>query len=122
MGGQCHDGHCDSQSHSHKHGSCGHQQQECCDSSCKCSCHKECDDHCDFSKQLLQMADDAWMCVLKEKIREHVKASCDKHLDELAKIVAEANGGRWKRKLSGQKACDDFEEKVHNFFQRDAQC
>ncbi len=64
------------------------------------------------------MADEAWMEVLKEKIKEEIIASHSKHLDKLAKLVADANSERWKEKLALQKNSNDFKEKISEFFNK----
>lgn len=47
--------------------------------------------------KFLQIADDAWAEVLKEKIKEYIIKE-SKKTDEFAKLVAEANYNRWKKK------------------------
>ncbi len=63
------------------------------------------------------MADEAWMEVLHDKIKAQILATSGSHLDKLAKIVADANKERWQHKLGKQKSCDDYKEKVSNFFE-----
>lgn len=62
------------------------------------------------------MADEAWMCLLKEKIKTQIEASNGKQLDNLAKIVSAANHTRWKNKLNSKNDCDDFKHQVEEFF------
>ena len=64
----------------------------------------------------------AWAEVLKEKIKEHIKNS-DSKIDQLAKIVAEANHQRWKHKMEKEKCyaehevcCEDFEDQLYELF------
>lgn len=64
------------------------------------------------------MADDAWMCLLKEKIRARVEKMNGKQLDQLADLVANANHERWKEKLKVKEACDNFHEKIEAFFRK----
>lgn len=65
------------------------------------------------------MADEAWMEVLKEKIKAQVIALNGKNLDELAKVVAETNNARWKAKMSKQKRIEDFDAKIDEFCKKD---
>lgn len=113
---------------SHHQGHLGghHHHDECChgeyDHSC---CHEDsCDAHHhhhhhhgheDFADQLIDLADEAWMEVLKDKIKENISASSE-HLDQLAKMVTEVNKERWINKMSAKKQSDDFKEKLHSFF------
>lgn len=105
---------------SHKHSGnssgcgCGCNCESCDCSGCKCSCHGE----CDFSKELLQMADDAWMCLLKDKIKQKIEGLSGQHLNELADIVAKANHTRWSNKMKAKEASEDFEDQVEDFFNK----
>ena len=111
------------------HGSCGsqgsHSHCSCCGSS-KCTCsHAHCsscgkehghEHHPDYARELLQMADDAWEELLMEKIKAHIEAATGKHLDKLAKLVAESNQERWKLKMGIQKTCDEYKDNLEDFF------
>ena len=108
----------------------GHSNHHCCCENCNCGCHEnhgscscschDCHDHsdekeCCYSEAFLELADEAWMEVLKDKIKENILAN-DKKINELAAIVAEANHARWKKKMDDQNCCDGYKEKLHNFF------
>lgn len=110
--GECHKNHECSACH-HEHCSCcaHHHQHEC-----SCCCHHH--EHEDFAKELIEMADEAWMEVLKEKIIEEIMSSHSKHLEKLAKLVADANSERWKDKLALQKNSNEFKEKIAQFFNK----
>lgn len=64
----------------------------------------------------LEIADDAWEEVLKEKIKEHILETQNKKMEELAKIVSEGNGERWKNKMEKRRGCCSFKEKLSQFF------
>ncbi len=111
--------------HNHEH--C-HDEQHC---QCKCGncsccrakregCHhehgQEGHDHNDFSHQLIELADHAWMELLQEKIKDNIRSTQGTHLEELAKFVSESNAERWKHKLAMKKACCDFKERMNQFF------
>lgn len=99
------------------HGGCGHEHCHCH----SCAHHECCHHHHeqeDFAKQLIEMADEAWMEVLMDKIKEQVIIHSGAHLDQLAKLVAETNNARWKEKLALQKRGNDFKDKVDQFFNK----
>ncbi len=115
------------------HGKCGcqssscHSKSSCCASSCGCSCqcHHSCGgasqgDHCEHAHKLLCIADMAWMEILKEKIKEHIQSS-DHKIDEIARIVAEANHERWQQKMSNEQCCSGYEEKLNQLFHSQCQ-
>lgn len=110
--------HCKTSNHGHSCDHHHHEQSSCCSSHCKCPCHShhgEEHEHSDFAQELLQMADEAWMELLKEKIKENIQTLSGSNLDQLAKLVAESNHERWKHMLADKKACNDYHEKVANF-------
>ena len=91
----------------------GHHHESCC----KCHDHHHHDgEHEGFAKQLLELADEAWMELLHEKVKKRIEATNGAKLDQLAQIVADANNARWQSKLAKEKGCEEFEEKVANFF------
>lgn len=113
--------------HHHHHGHHHHHHQDSCCS--EGECHHCCDEVCDahhhhshhheegnFAQDLLELADDAWMEVLKEKIKEHIIKTHGKNLDKLAQLVSESNSERWRSKLALQKTKMEYIEKVANFF------
>ncbi len=110
--GKCGD-HCDTHEHEHHHHG---------DALCGCCCHSddECHDHHeDFASSLLEVADEAWMCLLKDKIKEHILATNGKQLDDLAKLISDSNNARWKLKMAKQHTVEDFREKIHSFFSKE---
>ncbi|HXW53148.1 MAG TPA: hypothetical protein VEL47_03475 [Myxococcota bacterium] len=101
--------------------------KECCgkkscddNEKCRCECvptHEGCHDEEGASRHaFLELADCAWMEVLKEKIKEQILATDKERLTELAKIIAEGNQQRWKTKMSKKHHCHEFEEKLCAFF------
>lgn len=105
-----------------------HHEHECCCSECCSRCHAEVcehhhhhphEHHTDFAQQLIEMADQAWMELLKEKIKEQIKTSNGSQLDQLAKLVSDANHARWKNKISLQKGVGSFKDKLDAFFHKE---
>jgi hypothetical protein len=118
----CHGHHHEScGAHHHEHSGSGHEGGSCCGHQlcqncghCGCSCHQH--EHQDFSHQLLEMADEAWMDLLQEKIKKQIEASSGARLDQLAKLVADSNKERWKNKMGTQNATEEFKDKVSDYF------
>jgi hypothetical protein len=105
--------HCDSHGEDHCH---EHADHSCCSHHSHHSHQDCCHEHQDFAHHLTEMADEAWMEVLKEKIKANIVKTHGSHLDELAAIVAQSNGERWKSKMTLEKTNKDFKEKVAAFF------
>jgi hypothetical protein len=60
------------------------------------------------------------MELLKEKIKEHIRSQA-KNIDELARLIAEANQERWQKKMDAGQCCECFEEKIKEFFSQACQ-
>ena len=73
-------------------------------------------DSCDKEKFFIELADEAWTCALKEKMKEYILKTQGDRLEELAKIVAEGNNQRWRHKMEKKQSCMDFKEKLCRFF------
>src|ERR1700721_2272066 len=94
------------------------------DKTCSCSCHScqvchpeyEEHKHEDCASDFLAIADEAWMEVLKDKIKEHILATQNDRMTELAKIVSETNNQRWRNKMEKKHGCMEFKEKLSRFF------
>ncbi len=71
---------------------------------------------CSMPEDFLALADEAWLEVLKEKLKENMREVCGKQLDELAKIVCEANGQKWDNRIQAKSHCEAYKQKIGNFF------
>jgi len=102
--------------------SCSSSHEGCCSThECSCPCHaqhKDAEAHDAFTQFLLEVADEAWTEVLKDKIKEHILSTQNDRMTELAKIVSEGNNTRWKNKMEKKAGCAEFKEKLCNFFGR----
>jgi hypothetical protein len=110
MSHECHHGSCSHKTHSHSasccHGSEG-SEYVCCD----CGCHHKSHKHSD---ELLALADEAWMELLKEKIKEEINKYSSQHIEEIASLVAKSNHARWKCKMEEKKNHHLFEDELQN--------
>lgn len=103
-----------------------HQHEE--HSSCGCGCeshhhhhhHHHDEDHCGCgchcTEKFLEIADLAWMEVLKDKIKAQILAHKGEHMDKLAELIAKANGERWKNKISSKTKGNEFKDELKDFF------
>lgn len=110
----------------HYQGSCSQGSCGCSQSShgsqpskngCGCGCHNcNCCDqqHGKYADELLHLADEAWMCLLKEKIKEEIRLNAGEQLTQLAKLVSSANQARWKDKMQSKKDYESFECELKN--------
>lgn len=106
-------------SHECQHGTCSHEghshSQGCCSCSahhhCSCECHKH---HHKYSDDLLEIADEAWMEVVKEKIKEEIRQHAGEHISKLAKLVAQTNHTRWTNILGEKRNLEEYENNLRN--------
>ncbi|CAM2876854.1 Uncharacterised protein [Legionella steigerwaltii] len=104
----------------------------CAQEKCHCPCHYMHEehhhehDHCHHGDHahgeemeahyFLELADEAWEEVLKEKIKALILKNQGARLDKLAKIVAEGNHQRWKHRMEEKQGYTDFMEEICKFF------
>jgi hypothetical protein len=88
-----------------------------------CSCEKhECSgghehkEGCCCAEKFLAIADEAWREVLKDKIKAKILAKKGEHMEQLAELIATINSEKWKHKISARLKCDDYKEKLKEFF------
>lgn len=107
-----HEGH----GHHHHHHSCCHTHAHGHEEECSCCGHHGFESHHDFVHVLIDMADHAWMEVLKEKIKQRILETNGDQLDQLAKTISEGNHARWKNKLAIIKNQHDLKNKIDDIF------
>lgn len=114
--------------------SCGEYSHECqkegacsCGCGCNCGCgcgdhhhhahsHHEVGGHCHCAEKFLNIADEAWIEILKEKIKNKILEKKGEHLERLAEMVAMANGEKWKHIISARTKCTQFKDSLKDFF------
>ncbi|MBI2786321.1 MAG: hypothetical protein HYX60_08485 [Legionella longbeachae] len=97
----------------------------CAQENCSCPCHFQ-HENChhgihDHGEEIsanyfLELADEAWEDVLKEKIKEYILETQNAHMVKLAKIVAEGNHQRWKNRMEKNQGSKDFMEEICKYF------
>lgn len=97
--------------------SCGCQKSQCGQQSCSSGSCGSGSGKCDFPKKFLELADQAWMEVLKEKIKERILSNAPQ-MDELAGLISEANHERWQKKMENEQCCGCYEERLREFFKK----
>ncbi len=96
--------------------------QECNDNTCcttndETQCDSAGEECCTMHETLLELADEAWYEAVKDRIRKEIDASCGEKLDELAKIVTEANQCRWQHKIGGKVKENAYKTRIREFFE-----
>jgi len=80
---------------------------------CTCGCDtKSAGEECNMPEKLIGLADQAWEELLKEKIKAEIQKSCGDKMDEIAKLVAEANHAKWGHMIKGKVKCEEYKQSV----------
>lgn len=103
--------------------------EQCCSNSdnhenktCSCGCgssHDGGEGHCNCAEKFLEIADEAWVEVLKDKIKSKIIAHKGEDMDKLAEIIAKANGKKWCNIIASKTNCREFKEHLKDFFTKD---
>jgi hypothetical protein len=97
----------------------------CAQEKCHCPCHfeheeshQEGQEYSDEMKAnyFLELADEAWEEVLKEKIKEYILKTQNDQMGRLAKIIAEGNHQRWRNRMESKQGSKHFMEEICKFF------
>jgi hypothetical protein len=90
----------------------------CCQTSChQSSCYEEEEDeYKSLCEHLVELADIAWMELVKEKLKEEIRNADADHIDQLVKVISSYNRQRWHAKLSEKSGCEDLEQQVKEIF------
>lgn len=104
--GEHHDGCC---SHNHHHEE-AHSHSHCHD-----------DDECDmeghelsYADMLIEMADEAWEEVLKDKMKAEILKTSGEQLDQIAKLVTQKNSERWKGIMSNKESDEKYKDTLRD--------
>ena len=90
---------------------CG-SESSCCESSCGCndSC---CDSEMSKGKMFMNLAEEAWMELMKEKMKAAIEKASGPKMDKAAQVAVEASIAHWADKKKKEAVCAEFEEKLH---------
>lgn len=92
---------------------------------CKCGEHHHCeekmhqkfhDEHCKCTDKFMELAGEAWMELMKEKIKTEIEKEKGSDLQKLAEIVAKASGEKWKHKIAAKIGCEEYKNTLKEFF------
>ncbi|OGI02291.1 MAG: hypothetical protein A2Y25_10150 [Candidatus Melainabacteria bacterium GWF2_37_15] len=91
---------------------------------CKCGEHYQCackhehshKDKCSYRDELLELADEAWMEVLKDKIKANILAKKGDEVQKLADIISKANGERWENKMKAKRNMEDYKNTLKDYY------
>ncbi len=89
--------------------------EQCCSTESCATTQKsdsDCGCGCDMHEKLLLLADDAWMELLKEKIKAEIDKSNGQHMDKIAKLVADTNCDKWGHMIQAKVKCNEYQDNL----------
>lgn len=93
---------------------------ESCSTQAQCNTAPQQEEECcNLHERLLDLADEAWLEVVKEKIKKEIEASCGDKLNKVAKLVAETNKAKWGAKISAKQHCKEYQQNLLQLFTAD---
>ena len=88
---------------------CSAEGKSCCCSEKGCDCGGE---HSEHATMIMQLANEAWTELLKEKMKSAFEKALGDKLNKVAQVGVEASTGYWQNKMKVGIACAEFEEKL----------
>jgi len=67
-------------------------------------------------EKFLKLADDAWMEILKEKIKNEIEKNQGESLEKLAEIITKTHCEKWKHEVNIKSKCEEYKKTLKNFF------
>lgn len=89
-----------------------------CGENCPCRQQCKCGESCNCPENFLRLADEAWMELLKEKIKAEIDKRKGSDIQQLAEIVAKGNGERWKHKMAAKIGSEEYKTNLQDYYMK----
>ncbi len=63
-------------------------------------------------EKLLILADDAWMELMKEKIKAEINKASGPHMEKIAQLVVETNFAKWSDLIQAKTKCNEYKDNL----------
>jgi len=70
-------------------------------------------DCCNMHEEMLALADEAWMELMKEKIKAEIDKVSGAHMEKVAKLVMEANFAKWSDLMKSKARCNEYKDNLN---------
>ena len=93
-------------------------ETECCEDKCcsagkeSCCCECSCSESNDLSKMIMQLANEAWGELMKEKMKAAYDKAVGDKMNKAAQVGVEASMAFWSGKMKEKASFAEFEEKL----------
>ena len=65
---------------------------------------------CEMTDRLINLSDEAWYELLKDKMKDQIQASSGDKMDRMAEFITKANNERWAHMITGRARCEQFKQ------------
>jgi hypothetical protein len=72
-----------------------------------------------IQEKLLWLADEAWEELMREKIRDHIEASCGLLMDSLAELAAKTSAEKWQHKMAAKHLNHTFKHTLKDLLNKE---
>jgi hypothetical protein len=72
----------------------------------------ECCEEQDMNSMLMDIGDEAWMELMKEKMKKHLEKTNGANMDKIAQIAVEIGTEMWKNKMMQEQKEKENEDKM----------
>lgn len=69
-------------------------------------------DCCNMHEEMLALADEAWMELMKEKMKAEIDRVSGAHMEKVAKLVTETNFAKWSDLIKGKAKCNEYKDNL----------
>lgn len=70
-------------------------------------------DCCNMHEEMLSLADEAWMELMKEKMKAEIDKVSGTHMEKVAKLVMEANFAKWSDLIKAKAKCNEYKDNLN---------
>jgi len=85
--------------------SCGDKKQDCGSDEC-----------CDMAKEMMNLANQAWAELMKEKMKKEFEKVNGERMNKIAAVGVAGCNDFWQHKMQAKAGCADFSEKLKQAF------
>lgn len=86
---------------------------KCCeDGGNSCCCNESCEESMDHGKMIMQLANEAWAELMKEKMKAAYEKTMGEKMNKVALVGVEACIAYWTQKMKEEGACHEYSEKL----------
>ena len=92
------------------------RDQSCEEEACQVESCNEWQSECEMTNLIMQLGNEAWAALMKEKMKKKYEETIGKQMDKVAAVGVEGCCAYWKAKMQSKAGCQAFEEALQKAF------